>query len=177
MDAPNSSPQRQHQEKEGDQQPSELPILDEKDKSQENSDHVPLPSPSQQEAGTRHTLATEPFQPILKVLGALESDGPKFAFPAARHFGLYRRLWESCVSKHIDGENLEQGNLVLKEAGTHLRKERDGLQLRHNKQLSRLRFFEQALELSREKLTSVLDDWNHFSSLNFAGLFDEERQG
>ena len=81
------------------------------------------------------------------------------------------------MSKHIDGENLEQGNLVLKEAGTHLRKERDGLQLRHNKQLSRLRFFEQALELSREKLTSVLDDWNHFSSLNFAGLFDEERQG
>jgi hypothetical protein len=41
MDAPNSSP---HQEKEGDQQPSELPILDEKDKSQENSDTVPLVS-------------------------------------------------------------------------------------------------------------------------------------
>ena len=41
MDAPNSSP---HQEKEGDQQPSELPIRDEKDKSQENSDHVPLVS-------------------------------------------------------------------------------------------------------------------------------------
>ncbi|CAG8879632.1 unnamed protein product [Penicillium salamii] len=157
MDAPNSSP---YQEKEGDQQPSELPILDEKDKSQENSDHVPLPSPSQQEAETRHTLATEPFQPILKVLADLERDDAKFAFPAARLVGLYRRLWESCVSKHIDGQKLEQDNLVLKEAGANLRKERDSLQVRHDKQLSRLRYFEQALEVSQERLVSVLDDWN-----------------
>jgi hypothetical protein len=131
----------------------------------------------QQEAETRHTLATEPFQPILKVLADLERDKTNFAFPAARLVGIYRRLWESCVSKHIDGQKLEQDILDLKEAGAHLRKERDGLQVRHNKQLSRLRFFEQALELSREKLISVLDDWNHFSSLNFAGLIDEERQG
>ncbi|CAG7983673.1 unnamed protein product [Penicillium salamii] len=174
MDAPNSAP---HQEKEGDQPPSELPILGDEDKSQESSDNVPLPSPLQQEVETRHILATEPLQPILKVLADLERDDPKFAFPAVRFVGLYRRLWESCVSKHIDGEKLEQDNLVLKETGTHPRKERDGLQVRHDKQLSRLRFFEQALELSREKLISVLDDWNHFSSLNFAGLFDEERQG
>ncbi|KAJ5202872.1 hypothetical protein N7449_004951 [Penicillium cf. viridicatum] len=139
MDGQNSSID---QEKDGDQQPSVLPILSEKDKSQESSDHVPLPSPSQQEADTRHTLETEPFQPILKVLADLERDDPKFAFPAARLVGLYRRLWESCVSKHIDGEKLEQHNLALKEAGTHLRKERDGLQVRYNKQLSRLRFFE-----------------------------------
>ncbi|KAI3286495.1 hypothetical protein DTO002I6_8166 [Penicillium roqueforti] len=158
MDVLNSAP---HQEKEGDPPPRELPILGEKDKSQESSDHVPLPSPSQQEAGTRHTLATEPFEPILKVLADLERDDPKFAFPAARLVGLYRRLWESCVSKHIDGEKLEQDNLVLKEAGTHPRQKRDGLQLRHDKQLSRLRFFEQALDLSRERLVSVLDDWNH----------------
>ncbi|CAG8117504.1 unnamed protein product, partial [Penicillium nalgiovense] len=59
--------------------------------------------PSQQEAGTRHTLAIDPFQPILKVLADLERDDPKFAFPASRLVGLYRCLWESCVSKHIDG--------------------------------------------------------------------------
>ncbi|CAG8055755.1 unnamed protein product, partial [Penicillium salamii] len=159
----------------GDQPPSELPTLSEKDKSQESSDHVPLPSPLQQEAETRHTLATEPFQPILQVLADLERDDPKFAFPAARLVGLYRRLWESCVSKHIDGQNLEQGNLALKEAGTHLRKERDGLQVRHDKQLSRLRFFEQALELSRERLVRVLDDWNHPLRLNLAGLPDNAR--
>ncbi|KAK9847490.1 hypothetical protein MYU51_018643 [Penicillium brevicompactum] len=56
-------------------------------------------------------------------------------FPAARLVRLYRRLWESCVSKHIDFEKLEQEHLVVKEAGTHLRKERDGLQVRHDKQL------------------------------------------
>ncbi|CAG7956878.1 unnamed protein product [Penicillium nalgiovense] len=172
MDAPNSS---LHQEKERDQQPSELPILDEKDKPQENSDHVPLPSTSQQEAETRHTLATEPFQHILKVLADLERDDPKFAFPAARLVGLYRRLWESCVSKNIDVQKLEQNDLVLKEAGAHLRKERDNLQVRHDKQLSRLRFFEQALKSSRERLTSVLDDWNHPSRLNLAGSLNDAR--
>ena len=65
------------------------------------------------------------------------------------------------MSKHIDGQKLEQRNQILKEAGTHLNKERDGLQLRHDKQLARLRFFEQALESSRGRLTRVLDDWDH----------------
>lgn len=65
------------------------------------------------------------------------------------------------MSKHIDGQELEQENLVLKEAGAHLRKERDRVQIRHDKQLSRLRFFEQALQLSRERLIRVLDDWNY----------------
>ena len=116
------------------------------------------PSPSKQEAATRHTLATEPFQPILKVLADLERNDPKFAFPAARLIRLYRRLWELCLSKHIDGQKLEQSNRILKEAGTHPRKESDGLQLRHDKQLSRLHFFEQVLELSQERLISVLDN-------------------
>jgi hypothetical protein len=120
-------------------------------------------------------MATEPFQPILKVLADLERDDPKFAFPAARLVGLYRRLWESCVSKHIDGQKLEQDNLDLKEAGAHLRKERDGLQVRHDEQLSRLRVFEQALNSSRERLTSVLDDWNHPSRLNLAGSLNDAR--
>ncbi|OQE49963.1 hypothetical protein PENNAL_c0532G09159 [Penicillium nalgiovense] len=169
MDAPNSSPD---QENETEQQPTELRILSEIDKSQENSHHVP----PLQEADTRHTLATEPFQPILKVLADLEHDDPKFAFPATRIVGLYRRLWQSCVTKHIDGDKLEQSNQNLKETGTHLRKERDGLQLRHDKQLARLRFFEQALESSRERLTSLLDDWNYPYSPNFAGLTDVARE-
>jgi hypothetical protein len=32
-------------------------------------------------------------------------------------------VWESCVSKHIDGQKLEQSNQNLKEAGIHMRKE------------------------------------------------------
>jgi hypothetical protein len=103
-------------------------------------------------------LATEPFQPILKVLADLECDDPKFAFPTDQLVVLYRRLWESCVSKQIDGQKLEQSNRILKEASRHLTKERDGLQLRHDKQLSRLRFFEQALKSSGGRLTTVLGD-------------------
>ena len=111
------------------------------------------------------------------MLADLERDDPKFAFPAARLVGLYRRLWESCVSKHIDGQSLEQSNHILKEASRHLTKERDGLQLRHDKQLSRLRFFEQALESSRDRLTRVLDDWNHPSRLSLAGSLNNARIG
>jgi hypothetical protein len=85
-------------------------------------------SPSQQEAATRHTLAANPFQPILNALAVLERDDPKFAFPADRLVGLYRRIWESYMSKHIDGQKLEQSSHILEEAGTHLRKERDLLQ-------------------------------------------------
>ncbi|OGE46631.1 hypothetical protein PENARI_c159G09657 [Penicillium arizonense] len=173
MDASNSSPD---QEREGEQQLSALPIVCEKDNSQEASDHTPMLSPSQQEAETRHTLVTEPFQPILKVLADLERDDPKFAFPAARLVGLYRRLWESCLSKHIDGQKLEQSNQILKEASTHLSKTRDGLQLRHDKQLSRLRFFEQALESSRGPLIRVLDDWDHPCRLNLPGFLDNARE-
>ena len=80
------------------------------------------------------------------------------------------------MSKQIDGQKLEQDNLILKEAGAYLRKERDSLQVRHDKQLSRLRFFEQALDLSRERLVSVLDDWNHPSRLNLAGLSDNANE-
>ncbi|CAG8126069.1 unnamed protein product [Penicillium nalgiovense] len=87
MDPPNSSPD---QEKQGEQQPSELLILSDKDNNGEPSDHVPpLPSPSQHEEVTRHTLATEPFQPTLKVLADLKRDDPKFAFLATRLVGLY----------------------------------------------------------------------------------------
>jgi hypothetical protein len=122
-------------------------------------------------------LATEPFQPTLKVLADLECDDPKFAFQAARLVGLYRRLWESCVSKHIDGENLEQSNQDLKAAGAHLIKEKEGLQICHDKQLSLLRFFEQALGSSRERMTRVLDGWNHPSRLNLAGTLDIAKEG
>jgi hypothetical protein len=76
------------------------------------------------------------------------------------------------VSKHIDGEKLEQNNQKLKGASMHLSNETDGLQLRHDKQLSQLNHFEQALESSRERLTNVLDDWNYPFKLNLARIPD-----
>jgi pterin-4a-carbinolamine dehydratase len=79
------------------------------------------------------------------------------------------------VSKHIDGQKLEQSNWILKEASAQLSKERDSLQLRHDKQLSQLRDFEQALKSSRERLISVLDDWNHHPRLSLAGILGNTR--
>ena len=111
------------------------------------------------------------------MLADLERDDPKFAFPAARLVGLYRRLWGSCVSGHVDGQKLQQSNQTLKEAGASLRKERDSLQLYHEKQLAQLRFFEQALESSRERLISLLDDWNYPFRPNLTGLPDVAREG
>ena len=110
------------------------------------------------------------------MLADAERDGLKFAFPAIRLVGLYRRLWESCVSKHIDNQKLQQSNQSLKEANTHLRKERDSLRLHHEKQVARLRFFEQAFESSRERVINLLDDWNYPFSPNLAGLADVTRE-
>lgn len=64
--------------------------------------------------------------------------------------------------------------LVLKEAGKHLRIERDGLQIRHDKQLYRLRFFRQALKIAYNRLISVLKNWNYHSRANVAESLDNE---
>lgn len=54
------------------------------------------------------------------------------------------------MSKYINGKKLEQDDLVLKEAGAYIRKERDGLQVHYDKEPSRLHFFKQILESSWE---------------------------
>ena len=80
------------------------------------------------------------------------------------------------MSKHVDGQKLQQSNQTLKEADTYLREERGGLQLHHEKQLARLRFFEQALETFRERLISLLDDLNYPLSPNLTGLPDVAKE-
>ena len=120
-------------------------------------------------------MIAEPFQPVLAALADLERDDPKVAFRAARLVGLYRRLWGSCVSKHLDGEELEQDNQIFRDASMGLCNERDGLQLRHDEQLSRLRFLEQALGSSRERLTGIINDWNQCSRSKLAASSDIER--
>jgi hypothetical protein len=52
---------------------------------------------------------------------------------------------------------------------------RDGFQLRPDEQLSRLVFLEQALEQTKERLISVLKDWNQSPRGNLAMLMDIER--
>lgn len=133
MDAPNNVPDQGREEG---QQPIELPVHSDKVNPQATSDSssspvnktvlllncfgwLPQLSVSQQEEQMRHILSTEPFQPIL-MIADLERDDPKLAFQVARLVGLYRRLWESCVPKHLDGEKLEQNNQILREANMHL---------------------------------------------------------
>ena len=146
MDVQNSS---LDQEMGGDQPSSELPHLDEKDNSQETSDHVsPLVSEMICLQVFWLTIAALPFaagsrnktHPGDRAISTYSKGASR---PRARRCqvclsrsslaGLCWRLWEPCVFKHMDGQKLQQGNLVLKEAGTHLRTNRDGLQLRHDK--------------------------------------------
>ncbi|KAJ6126461.1 hypothetical protein N7523_002085 [Penicillium sp. IBT 18751x] len=134
------------------------------------------PKPSLQEATPKDALATEPFQPVLEALAHLDRDDPKLAFQGARLVGLYRRLWESCVSKHLDCEKTNEANQVLREASVHLSNERDSLQLRHAEQLSRLRFFDRAFQSSRERLSGILNDWNQLSRGDLADLVDADRR-
>jgi hypothetical protein len=90
----------------------------------------------QQKTDERVTLVNEPFQRVLSALEDFERDDPKLAFQGARLLGFYRRLWGSCVFKHLDGESLEKNNETLREPNMHLNNERDGLQLHHDEQQS-----------------------------------------
>ena len=145
MDVQNSS---LDQEMGGDQPSSELPHLDEKDKSQESSDHVPLVSGTIRLQTLLLTIAALSFAAGSRNKThpgdwAISTYSKGASRPRARRCqvclsrsslaGLCWRVWEPCVFKHMDGQKLQQGNLVLKEAGTHLRTNRDGLQLRHDK--------------------------------------------
>jgi hypothetical protein len=111
----------------------------------------------------------------LQALADLDRGDPKFAFQAARSMGLYRRLWVSCVPEHPEGVITEANHRTSKEATTDLSNERDGLQHRPDRQLSRLYTFEQALEQTHERLTGVLKDWNQCSKSNLAVLMNIKR--
>jgi hypothetical protein len=99
----------------------------------------------------------------MKALARLEREDPKLAFQAARIVGLYRRLWESCIAKHMEGNKLAKANDALKETHRKLLDEKNRMQSCHDDQIARLRFFDQALESSRLRLTDILKEWNRYS--------------
>jgi hypothetical protein len=129
----------------------------------------------QQEANPKIPLAIEQFQPILETLADLDRDDPKLAFQAARTVGLYRRLWSSCVPKHLEGEIPDENDKTSKEATTKLSNERDRLQLHPDEQISRLYSFEHALEQTQERLIGVLKDWKQCPRSNLAVLMNIKR--
>ncbi|KAJ5531455.1 hypothetical protein N7527_004848 [Penicillium freii] len=78
----------------------------------------------------RNNLSVEPFQPVLEILKQLEEEDTELAFQAARLVGYYRCLWESCVSKHTDGKQLEEANEKLRAGNIQLCNEGSHLKLR-----------------------------------------------
>ncbi|OGE47143.1 hypothetical protein PENARI_c060G05924 [Penicillium arizonense] len=167
MDAPWNVPDQNS----GDQEPSGLPIQVVTGHPKDASD----PKPRQLETNQKETLTTEHFQPILATLANLERDDPKLAFQAARSVGLYRRLWASCVPRHLSGEDVDQKIQISKEARFNPSKERNGPQLPADEQRLRLLSFEQALESSRERLTVLLNGWNQCSKSSLGMLVDVKR--
>lgn len=105
----------------------------------------------------------EPFQPVLEILKQLEEEDPKLAFQAARLVGLYRRLWESCVSKHVDSQQIEVANEKLRNGNIQLCNEGNHLKHRQHDQVTRLHAIDDALDEVRGKLIGVLKVWSERS--------------
>jgi uncharacterized MAPEG superfamily protein len=82
----------------------------------------------------------------MEALARLEREDPKLAFQAARLVGLYRRLWESYMAKHMEGERLAKANDDPRETHQRVMNEKKRMQSSHDDQLARLHFFDQALE-------------------------------
>lgn len=90
----------------------------------------------------------------------LERDDPKLAFQAARLLGLHRRLWESCVSKRMRGDQLGREIHDLTEAVTHTTAERNDQSSRHDNLRAKLHAIEQALQSSRKRIMTIMDTWH-----------------
>lgn len=112
----------------------------------------------------------EPFQPVLEILKQLEEEDTELAFQAARLVWYYRCLWESCVSKHTDGKQLEEANEKLRAGNIQLCNEGSHLKLRQDEQVARLHSIKNALDEVRGNLLGVLKVWNDRSAGDLAIL-------
>ncbi|KAJ5593523.1 hypothetical protein N7537_010427 [Penicillium hordei] len=117
------------------------------------------PRPTQNRDIERQTLAVEPFRPILEVLKQIEED-TELAFRAARLVGYIRCLWESCVSKHTDIQQLEEENEKLRTGNIQLCNEGSRLKHCQDEQVARLHAIDDALDEVRGRLIGMLKVWN-----------------
>ncbi|CAG8018721.1 hypothetical protein DTO013E5_10224 [Penicillium roqueforti] len=140
------------------------------------TEDAPMPSHEVQQPSVteKDKLAVEPFQPVLEILKQLEEEDPKLAFQAARLVGLYRRLWESCVSKHVDSQQIEAANEKLRTGNIQLCNEGNHLKHRQDEQVARLHAIDDALDEVRGKLIGVLKVWNERSVGELAILPEDE---
>lgn len=117
-------------------------------------------------------MDADPFGPILETLEQLERADPKLASQGTGLLGLFRRVWESGLSKHTETLRLESANQALRAENVQLCQEGNHLNRRRNDQEARLRAFEQGLERTRHSLLSVLEEWNSYSAAELSGLAD-----
>ncbi|KAJ5260631.1 uncharacterized protein N7525_007411 [Penicillium rubens] len=124
---------------------------------------VPTPPPTQNHDIERQTLAVEPFRPILEVLKQIEEEDTELALRAAHLVGYIRCLWESCVSKHTDIQQLEEENEKLRTGNIQLCNEGNRLKHCQDEQVARLHAIDDALDEVRGRLIGVLKVWNERS--------------
>jgi hypothetical protein len=79
------------------------------------------------------------------------------------------------MSKHTGIERLVQTNQELKGENTRLENEKGLLLAHHGEQISQFDHLNQALEASRGRLISILNDWEQCSEGQVAGLMNCER--
>ncbi|KAJ5460994.1 uncharacterized protein N7458_002546 [Penicillium daleae] len=112
----------------------------------------------------KRKLAVEPFRAVLEALAQMEHDDPKAAAQGARLLSLFRRLWESSVSKQIDSQRLEVGNQQLRAMSSQLQLEGNQLKNTHDDQLYHFHALEQKLMDARRGMFRLLNEWSSTSS-------------
>lgn len=108
-------------------------------------------------------MTVEPFRPILEVLKQIEEEDTELALRAAHLVGYIRCLWESCVSKHTDIQQLEEENEKLRTGNIQLCNEGNRLKHCQDEQVARLHAIDDALDEVRGRLIGVLKVWNERS--------------
>ncbi|KAF3004646.1 hypothetical protein E8E15_000220 [Penicillium rubens] len=126
-----------------------------------------------QAAPGTQALAADPFEPVLEALQRLEQEDPKLAFQSARLLSLFRRVWQSYLSKRAEIQRLEDANDLLRADNTQHSDEAEHLKHQQSDQLVQLHALESALEKTRQNLLGVLEDWNSCAAADSAVVSDE----
>jgi hypothetical protein len=101
----------------------------------------------------------EPFRPLIRELQRLDDKNPVLAEQAARLVALYRRLWESYVTKHADSSRLERENHQLQLAHSRLTDEKSRLEHHCREQEALSSHFQEAFRKVREGVIEVFEKW------------------
>ncbi|KAJ5559448.1 hypothetical protein N7513_001847 [Penicillium frequentans] len=97
--------------------------------------NTPLATPCPAESG----MPPREYLPIARDETGirLEKEDPKLASQGARLLGIFRRMWESCATKNLESERIENMNQDLRAVNAQVCHEEDHLKHRQDEQLAR----------------------------------------